>query len=206
MTRPWPHSRQRSVVQRRTANPGPPAHEGPERRIALTNQDADPADGNVELVAQFNPTNLTEEITANWSRITIPGLSHEPMQFVNCSNYKLKMDLHFRAVAKDELLAIHRARLLLLAWNYPRLVSSDVKGGRAPRLLVTWPGMLSFVAVLTNVSMVHSHFNHLGQSTRFNASIQLEEITDVHMTFDMVAADDKARFGDPIAAEEEELG
>lgn len=199
----WPHQRTlRSVDYYRVPSNKPPNTSPPPRRIALTNQDADPSDDNVELVAQFNPTNLTEEIAANWARITVPGLSHEQLQFVNCSNYKLKMDLHFRATSFEEALYIHRARLLLLAWNYPRTAAADVKGGRAPRLLVTWPGMLSFIAILTNVSINHTRFNRMGQSVAFTATIQLEEISDVHLTFDSVALDSSTRLGDPLMSAE----
>ena len=33
------------------------------------------------IEAQFNPTELEEALEVNWARQTVPGLSHQPLQF-----------------------------------------------------------------------------------------------------------------------------
>ena len=157
-----------------------------------------------ELLAQFNPTQFTESLGVNWTTLQIPGLSHKPLQFINTDNLKLRFELYFQARSPDELLDIQRARLLLIAWCYPRNVSNDIIGGAAPRLLVTWPGMLSLEAVLRNVDITHQRFNKLGQSVHFTANVQLEEVSEALLTFDTVAEDDAARFGSPLDLEGQE--
>ena len=36
--------------------------------------------------AQFNPADFEEALEVNWARQTVPGLSHQPLQFVNTGN------------------------------------------------------------------------------------------------------------------------
>jgi hypothetical protein len=155
-----------------------------------------------ELEAQFNPTQLQEQIEANWSHQTVPGQSHEPLQFVNTANFKLNIDLFFRAISTTELTAIHRARRQILSWVYPRDIQGDIVGGGAPRILVYWPGMLSITCAVTNVLITHERFNKNGRSVQFTCNLQLEEIRDTRLHFDEVAEDNALRFGDGIGLEE----
>jgi len=37
----------------------------------------------------FNPKELTEKLDVNWSRLTVPGLSHQALQFQSTSNRQL---------------------------------------------------------------------------------------------------------------------
>lgn len=154
-----------------------------------------------ELVAQFNPTQLTESLGSNWTALTLPGASRQPLQFVNTDNLKLTFDLFFLAQTTEDLRLMHRARLLLFAWCYPRNVSNDVQGGAPPRLLVTWPGMLSLEAVLRKSEIRHQRFNKLGQSVHFVANVSLDNITDFQMHFEDVEEDDAVRFGNPLDVE-----
>jgi len=156
-----------------------------------------------ELEVQFNPTQLMEQIEANWARQTIPGQSHEPLQFVNTANFKLDLELFFRAISKSELETIHRARRQIFSWAYPRDVAGDVAGGGAPRILVYWPGMLSLTCVMTNAAFTHQRFNKKGRSVQFICRLQLEEIRDTRLHFDEVAEDNVLRFGDGIGLEDE---
>jgi hypothetical protein len=155
-----------------------------------------------ELEVQFNPTQLQEQIEANWSHQTVPGQSHEPLQFVNTANFKLDIELFFRATKKAELEAMHRARRQILSWAYPRDIAGDVVGGGAPRILVYWPGMLSLTCVVTNVGITHNRFNRNARSVEYTCRLQLEEIRDTRLHFDEVAEDNVLRFGDGIGLEE----
>jgi len=150
-----------------------------------------------ELEAQFNPTNFTEQLGANWNSLTIPGASYKPLQFSNTDNLKLRFEMFFLAQTKAELAGLQRARLLLLAWCYPRRVANDIVGGGAPRILVTWPTMLSLQAVIRTVEHSHQRFNRIGQSVHMTTNLSLEEISDVQLTFDQVREDDDVRFGEP---------
>ena len=167
--------------------------------LYLTNLAAD----DQEIEAQFNPTQFSEELAANWTTLTVPGAPVQPLQFSNTENFKIKMELFFLALTPAELKRIHRARLLLLAWCYPRAVAADIIGGAAPRILVTWPGMLSLEAVLRDVNITHQRFNKWGQSVHYTASITLEEATDVLLNYESVAADEDIRLGGPTDISDE---
>lgn len=155
-----------------------------------------------ELEVQFNPTQLMEQIEVNWARQTVPGQSHEPLQYVNTANFKIDIELFFRAISKDELANIHRARRQILSWAYPRDVEGDVVGGGAPRILVYWPGMLTLTCVLASAELIHERFNKDAKSVQYRARLQLEEIRDVRLHFDEVAEDNVLRFGDAVGLEE----
>jgi len=157
---------------------------------------------NDELEVQFNPTQLMEQIEVNWSRQTVPGQSHEPLQFVNTANFKIDLELFFRALTEDELTKIHFARRQILSWAYPRDIGGDIVGGGAPRLLLLWPQMLSITCVMTSVQITHSRFNSKGKSVSFTARVALEEIRDVRLHFDEVAEDNVLRFGVDVDIEE----
>ena len=36
--------------------------------------------------AQFNPTEFEEALEVNWARQTVPGLSHQPLQFLGAES------------------------------------------------------------------------------------------------------------------------
>lgn len=43
--------------------------------------------------AQFNPTELEELLEVNWTRHVVPGLSHQPLQFVHTGNARFQLEL-----------------------------------------------------------------------------------------------------------------
>ena len=53
---------------------------------------ANTATGDV-VEAQFNPAEFEEALEVNWARQTVPGLSHQPLQFVNTGNVKFTLEL-----------------------------------------------------------------------------------------------------------------
>jgi len=156
-----------------------------------------------ELPVQFNPTQLREAIEANYSRVVVPGQSHAQMQFINTDNFKIDLELFFRAVTKQELELIHRARRQILSWAYPRMVANDIVGGGAPKLLLYWPSMLSVECVLASASFTHERFNNQARSVQFTCAVQLEEMRNVRLHFDEVAEDNVLRFGSDLGLEEE---
>src|ERR1041385_6222947 len=96
---------------------------------------ANTATGDV-IEAQFNPTEFEEALEVNWARQTIPGLSHQPLQFVNTGNTKFTLELNLEAQAPTtDLDQIHLARRFLQSLCYPRRGAQDVIGGGPPRAL-----------------------------------------------------------------------
>jgi hypothetical protein len=70
--------------------------------------------------AQFNPNELEEALEVNWTRQTVPGLSHQPLQFVNTGNVKFTMELNFEVQdPSTDLDTIHQGRRFLQSLCHP---------------------------------------------------------------------------------------
>lgn len=137
-----------------------------------------------EIEAQFNPETLEESVGPNWSKLTIPGFSHEPLQFSHTSNMSWRFDLRFNALdggGNASLDSILRVRRFLLAACYSRRGQNSVDAGGPPRLLFVWPNMISVTAVIVGLSFKHEQFNKLLQTIAFTAAITLEEFRDARL-------------------------
>jgi hypothetical protein len=146
--------------------------------------------------AQFNPTDFEEALEVNWARQTVPGLSHQPLQFVNTGNAKFTMELNFEVQdPTTDLERIHLARRFLQSLCYPRRGAEDVVGGGPPRALFVWPGVISLTCVLTALSFKYGRFNLDGMPVQFTAKVTLEEIRDVRLLSEDVLADGTQRSG-----------
>jgi hypothetical protein len=146
--------------------------------------------------AQFNPTELEETLEVNWARLTVPGLSHQPLQFVNTGNTKMSFELHFEAqdptTSLDQLL---RDRRFLQSLCYPRRGASTVAAGTPPRALFIWPNMVSLTCVVTALSFRYTRFNLEGTPIEFACRVSLEEIRDVRLFSEDVLNDGTQRSG-----------
>ena len=146
--------------------------------------------------AQFNPTELEEALEVNWARQTVPGLSHQPLQFVNTGNVKFTLELNFEAQDPTaDLAQILGARRFLQSLCYPRRGATDVIGGGPPRALFVWPTFVSLTCVITTLTFKYSRFNLAGTPTQFTAKLGLEEIRDVRLLSEDVLASGTQRSG-----------
>lgn len=163
----------------------------PPARLTLTNLSS-----GVTIEAQFNPSQLSERLGANWESLDVPGLSHKPLHFVNTNNEQQMMQLWFRAMSRDELDRIHAARRFLKSLVFPTFGADDLQSGSPPRVLVVWPQMLSMIMILRTVTMTHLMFNQRARSVQFTADLEWEEIRDFRITSEQVWEDNQFRFGD----------
>ena len=148
------------------------------------------------IEAQFNPTELEEVLDVNWARQVVPGLSHQPMQYVHTGNEKLTLELHFDALdPTTDLAQLLRARRFLLSLCYARRGAQDLLGGMPPRVLFVWPTLVSLTTVITALSFKHSRFNLEGTPTLLTAKVTLEEIRDVRLVAEDVLANGTQRSG-----------
>jgi hypothetical protein len=148
------------------------------------------------IEAQFNPTEFEEALEVNWARQTVPGLSHQPLQFVNTGNTKFTLELNFEAQdPTTELAQIHHARRFLQSMCYPRRGAGDVTGGGPPRALFVWPNVVSLTCVVNALSFKYSRFNLDGTPVQFTAKLTLEEIRDVRLVSEDVLASGTQRSG-----------
>ena len=148
------------------------------------------------IEAQFNPTEFEEAIEVNWARQTVPGLSHQPLQFVHTGNTKFTLELNFEAqdptTSLDE---IHYSRRFLQSLCVPRRGAEDVEGGGPPRALFVWPSVISLTCVVTALSFKYGRFNLDGTPIQFTAKVTLEEVRDVRLISEDVLADGTQRSG-----------
>lgn len=153
---------------------------------------------NETFEVQFNPTQLEEVVGVNYARQTVPGLSHQVMQFVHTENEKFSFELFFEATRGASSVAqqarIMDARRFLLSLTHPRRLGGLVGGG-APRALFVWPSFISLSCVVTNLKFSYNRFNLAGAPCQFLATVSLEEIRDVHVTSDVMRAQGTLRGG-----------
>jgi len=148
------------------------------------------------IEAQFNPTELDEALEVNWARQTVPGLSHQPLQFVNTGNLKFTFELQFEAQrATADVDRNLQARRFLQSLCYPRRGAANVIGGGPPRVLFVWPTFVSLTCVIASLSFKYSRFNLAGTPIQFSAKLALEEIRDVRLLSEEVLANGTQRSG-----------
>lgn len=165
----------------------------PSQRVSLTN-----LSNGEGYFAQFNPSQLEEQISVNYNRIAVPGLSHQPMQYTSTSNYTFDLVLFLRGKGsgidftnkqKDKkvvgLLGVQTFRRFLQSLCYP-VQSTTVGGGGPPRVLVVWPNVLSLVCVVTGLKINSSRFNTTMAATEYIATVGFEEIRDTRLSMSEV--------------------
>lgn len=147
------------------------------------------------IEAQFNPTELEESLEVNWARQTVPGLSHQPLQFVNTGNLKFTVELQFVAQSAAELEHALAARRFLQSLCYPRRSATNIAGGGPPRVLFVWPTFIALTSVIVSLSFKYARFNLAGAPVGFTAKLGLEEIRDVRLLSEDVFANGTQRSG-----------
>jgi len=131
---------------------------------------------------QFNPMPLQRTLQANWSRLTVPGLSHQPLHFVNTGNTQVP-SLEFqmdRGVDPSfdipDFLGFCRSLLL------PPEPAGGVPQVSPPRTLFVWPGVLSLEMIVMDVNERYTHFYPSGGVRAATVSLTLEQILDFRLT------------------------
>lgn len=146
--------------------------------------------------AQFNPSELEEQLEVTWTRQTVPGLSHQPLQYVHTGNVRFPIELNFDALdpttSIDQVL---HARRFLQSLCYPRRGAGDVAGGGPPRVLFVWPRLVSLTCVITALGLKYTRFSLDAVPVQFTARVTLEEIRDVRLLSEDVLANGSQRSG-----------
>ena len=135
-----------------------------------------------DFEVMFNPEQITEEVQVAYARQTIPGLSHQPLQFTNTGNHAVSMDLFATGTTERRIALVSDLRQFLLSLTVPPGNAGTIDDGAPPRVLFLWGLVWSWTAVITSVRIVSSQFTQEGEIRTLVASITLEEIRDVRMT------------------------
>jgi hypothetical protein len=135
-----------------------------------------------EVIAQLNPTEFEESISANWNRLGTPGASRQHMHFSNTDNGTVSLELYFRAANEIEYDNINKAKYQIKSWCYPQAATSTAPGKGPPVLLATWPMVFSIDCVLLSCTFKNKRFAPDGRCTMFTAQVKFEECSDGRLT------------------------
>jgi hypothetical protein len=130
----------------------------------------------------FNPEQLEEQLSVNWAKLTVPGLSHQVLHYVNTNNHALSLDLYLAAHSLLERQLMEDYRRFLLSLCYSSGAAGTIAEATPPRVLLVWPELFSMTVVLGDLKIRHARFAQTGASTRYFATISIEEIRDVRLT------------------------
>ena len=134
----------------------------------------------------FNPTQLTEKVQVNWSRLAVPGLSHQVLQFQSTSNRSLAgvefyLDRFFAAEQPGEP-DIMEFRSFIRALTVPPSATEGVSDTAPPRTLFIWPEVVTIETVVTDVEFQYRQVGVDGRVLVYAATVTFEEILDVRVT------------------------
>jgi len=157
----------------------------------------------VSVEAQFNPTELDEDLEVHWNRLAVLGLSHMPLQYQQTGNQTFSFELAFRAFDDrgNRLGDIHYARRFLLSLCYSsRNSPATIVGGSPPRVLFVWPsslaqGFVSLTCVISKLHGKHTLFNRKGDPVHFGFKVDVEEVRDFRIYSEDVLSMGTARSG-----------
>ena len=138
----------------------------------------------------FNPTQLSEKVQVNWNRLTVPGRSHQVLQFQSTGNRQLSgvefyLDRWFAAEqpGAPDVLAF---RTFLRALTVPPGGAEGVVANAPPRTLIIWPGVITVEAVITDLEFQYRQLGADGTVLVYAATCTFEEILDVRATSEVL--------------------
>jgi len=134
----------------------------------------------------FNPTQLTERVDVRWNRLTVPGLSHQVLQYQSTSNRSLNgvefyVDRFF-AEEQPSQPDILNFQSFLRALTVPPAKTVSVLRTAPPRALIIWPNVLTIETILTQVEFQYKQFALDGSVLVYTATVTFEEILDVRVS------------------------
>ena len=134
----------------------------------------------------FNPTQLTEKVQVNWSRLAVPGLSHQVLQFQSTSNRQLAgvefyVDRFFATEQPGEPDVLD-FRAFIRSLTVPPAGTEGVVDTAPPRTLFIWPEVVTIETVVTDVEFQYRQLGVDGRVLVYAATVTFEELLDVRVT------------------------
>ena len=134
----------------------------------------------------FNPTQISEKLQVNWNRLSVPGLSHQVLQFQSTGNRQLSgvefyLDRFF-ASKQPGSPDIMEFRSFIRALTVPPAGTEGVPDTAPPRTLFIWPNVVTVETVVTDVEFQYRQIATDGTVLVYSATISFEEILDVRVT------------------------
>jgi hypothetical protein len=134
----------------------------------------------------FNPTQLSEKIQVNWNRLSVPGLSHQVLQFQSTGNRQLSgvefyLDRFFAAEQPGDP-DIMEFRAFIRSLTVPHEGIECVAQTAPPRAIFIWPNVITVETVITGVEFQYRQIAADGAVLVYAATVSFEEILDVRIT------------------------
>jgi len=141
----------------------------------------------------FNPKDLTEKLDVNWTRLAVPGLSHQVLQFQNTGNRQLSgvefyLDRFF-AAAGESSVELLDFRAFLRALTVPPEGTEGVPATAPPRVLFIWPEVVTVECVVASVEFQYKQLAVDGTVLVYTATVTFEEILDQRVTSEELRAE-----------------
>ena len=124
-----------------------------------------------EKRVQFNPTELTHSVSAEYTMFQVVGLSYQPHQYASTSNREFSMTLMFRVDSPAERDEVDDALRFLDSLMY----AADF-GGSPPDTLLVWPSLTSTQVKVRSVGKKHTQFNSVLAATMTSVDVALMAI------------------------------
>lgn len=148
------------------------------------------------IEVQYNPVEVEENLDVIYAAQTVPGLSHQILQYTNTGNLSITLDLKYDALTNpkdfDADDAIN-ARKFLHSLCLPRRGATTIRDTAPPRCLFVWPTLYTLTTVIKKLRIRFTRFRQDGKPTAFDASVTIEEIRDMRITSEEVFADGTQR-------------
>lgn len=139
--------------------------------------------------AQFNPRALTRSLKANYARLTVPGLSHQPLHYVNTGNTQLPSVEFVMDRAMDPSFDVADFLGFLRSLLLPPEPAGGVPQLAPPRVLFVWPNVLSIEAVGIDLTEQYDLFYADAGVRSAIGTITFEQILDFRITGDDVRSE-----------------
>lgn len=138
------------------------------------------------MECMFNPTGLSEKVQVNWNRLSVPGLSHQILQFQSTGNRQLSgiefyLDRFF-AVEQPGEPDIMEFRAFIRSLTVPPEGTEGVLETAPPRTIFIWPNVITVETVVTDVEFQYRQIAGDGTVLVYAATVSFEEILDVRVT------------------------
>lgn len=140
---------------------------------------------NEKYVFDWNPTEISESVSANYSRQEIPGLSHSRSQFINTNNKEYGFTLVLDAAVHGGPVAVEKAKQFLLSCMYPR-ASRRIDGAGAPKVMFILPGAIRSKGFIESVDVTMTLFYADTKLRKFSADVKFVEEPDKRLTSELV--------------------
>lgn len=160
---------------------------------------ANPGQENSEVFSVLlNPTKLKETIQVEWSRLPVVGLDHEVIQYSRTKSLNIPMSFYFSAFEQArQRMSINEdpENILKNAIGNGSIPYSKLKGQstdfvnflrslcfptradlRPPIVKVIWPNVVSFLAVVDNVSFEYLKFDQTLAPITYQADVNFLEV------------------------------